>query len=163
MQRGVQPEAAPSKTLLNMIRKILSISGRPGLYRLVSQGKNMLIVEALADGRRSPAYAHDKVVSLGDISIYTETEDKPLGEVLEALKSKTDGQPVDLKALGNDAQIREFFGEVLPEFDRDRVYTADIKKLLKWYNMLLAAGVTEFVEPETPEEAAAGEETTEAE
>ncbi len=144
-----------------MIRKILSISGRPGLYRLVSQGKNMLIVESLSDGRRTPAYAHDKVVSLGDISIYTETEDKPLGEVLEALKAKTDGKPVDLKAM-TEAQIRDFFGEVLPDFDKDRVYTADIKKLIKWYNMLLAAGVTEFVEQEEAEESAE-EETAEKE
>ncbi len=121
----------------------------------------MLIVESLSDGRRTPAYAHDKVVSLGDISIYTETEDKPLGEVLEALKAKTDGKPVDLKAM-TEAQIRDFFGEVLPDFDKDRVYTADIKKLIKWYNMLLAAGVTEFVEQEQAEESAE-EETAEKE
>lgn len=144
-----------------MLRTILSISGRPGLYRLVNQGKNMLIVEGLTDGKRSPAYAHDKVVSLGDILIYTEADDKPLPEVLEALKVKTDGKPVDLKAIGNDAAVRDFFGEVLPDFDRDRVYTADIKKLIKWYNLLLAAGITDF--KETEKEATAEEEDKAAE
>ena len=92
-----------------MLRTILSISGRPGLYRLVNQGKNMLIVENLADRRRTPAYAHDKVVSLGDISIYTYGDDKPLPEVLEALKAKTDAQPVDLKAIGSDDKHSRIF------------------------------------------------------
>lgn len=121
----------------------------------------MLIVEGLTDGKRSPAYAHDKVVSLGDILIYTDADDKPLPEVLEALKVKTDGKPVDLKTIGNDAAVREFFGEVLPDFDRDRVYTADIKKLIKWYNLLLAAGITDF--KETEKEATAEEEDKAAE
>ncbi len=136
-----------------MLRTILSISGRPGLYRLVNQGKNMLIVENLADRRRTPAYAHDKVVSLGDISIYTYGDEKPLPEVLEALKAKTDAQPVDLKAIGSDDNIREYFGEVLPDYDRERVYTADIKKLIKWYNQLIAAGITDFVKSEEAAEA----------
>ena len=131
-----------------MLRTILSISGRPGLYRLVNQGKNMLIVENLADRRRTPAYAHDKVVSLGDISIYTYGDDKPLPEVLEALKAKTDAQPVDLKAIGSDDNIREYFGEVLPDYDRERVYASDIKKLFAWYNLLIAAGMTKFTETE---------------
>ncbi|MDE7460025.1 MAG: DUF5606 domain-containing protein, partial [Paramuribaculum sp.] len=77
-----------------MIKTILSISGRPGLFRLVSQGKNMLIVESLADHKRMPAYARDKVVSLGDIAIYTETDDRPLAEVFELVKEKTGAQPV---------------------------------------------------------------------
>lgn len=138
-----------------MIKNILSIAGRPGLYRLVSRGKNMLIVEAIATGKRTPAYAHDKVISLGDISIYTQDgEDTLLGNVLEAVKAKADGKPVDVKALGGDAEIREYFGEILPEFDRERVYTTDIKKLLSWYNLLIAAGITDFA----PEEPAAEEE-----
>lgn len=112
----------------------------------------MLIVESLADHRRSPAYAHDKVVSLGDISIYTDADDKPLPEVLQALKEKTGGAPVDLKALGSDSAVRDFFASVLPDYDRERVYTADIRKLIKWYNQLLEAGVTDFVEERGPEE-----------
>lgn len=140
-----------------MIRRILSISGKPGLYRLVSQGKNMLIVESLADKRRQPIYANDKVVSLGDISIYTLEGDKPLAEVLEAVKTKADGKAVDIKAFANDQAIRDFFREILPDFDDDRVYTSDIKKLLTWYNMLIAQGITEFVEKPADEAPVEGE------
>ncbi len=144
-----------------MIKTILSISGRPGLFKLVSQGKNMLIVESLADHKRIPAYARDKVVSLGDIAIYTETDDRPLAEVFELVKEKTGAQPIDIKGLGDDASVRSFFGEILPDFDRERVYTNDIRKLFQWYNALLAAGITEYVSKEEPE--AAEESAPEAE
>lgn len=138
-----------------MLRKILSIAGRPGLFRLVSQGKNMLIVENIADGRRSPAYAHDKVISLGDISIYTDADDVPLPDVLETVKEKAGSQPVDIKALGGDKGLRDYFTEILPEHDRDRVYTTDIRKLFSWYNQLIAAGITEFKDEEIKEDQAA--------
>ncbi|MDE6802796.1 MAG: DUF5606 domain-containing protein [Muribaculaceae bacterium] len=134
-----------------MLKGILSISGRPGLFKLVNPGKNMLIVESISTGKRTPAYAHDKVISLGDISIYTVEDDVPLADVLEAVKAKTNGQPVDVKALGKDENIRAFFAEVLPEFDDERVYTNDIKKLLSWYNQLLAAGIDTFKEAEEEE------------
>lgn len=140
-----------------MITHILAIAGKPGLYRLVNRGRNMLIVESLADHKRMPAYARDKVISLADIAIYTTGDDKPLGEVLELVKQKADGKPVDIKALGDDAAVREYFGAVLPEFDHDRVYTTDIRKLLTWYNALLAAGITEFVEAPASEETPAAE------
>lgn len=135
-----------------MLKGILSISGRPGLFRLVNPGKNMLIVESLATGKRTPAYSHDKVISLGDISIYTVEEDVPLADVLKAIKVKMEGKPVDVKALGKDENIRAFFAEVLPEFDDERVYTNDIKKLLSWYNQLLAAGIDTFKAPEDEDE-----------
>lgn len=115
-----------------MLKRILSISGKPGLYRLVSNGKNMLIVESLATGKRMPAYAHDKVVSLGDISMYTTDEDIPLDEVLEKVKEANGAKPVDVKAIGNDEAVREYFATILPDFDRDRVYTTDIRKLFAW-------------------------------
>lgn len=148
-----------------MLRPILSISGRSGLYRLVSQGKNMLIVESLKDKRRFPAYSNDKVISLGDISIYTDNGDVALADVLEKIKEKNEGKAVNVKGLGNDEAVREYFGEILPDFDRERVYTTDIKKLLNWYNALLDAGITDFKEEvvsaekpeETAEEAAAEE------
>lgn len=139
-----------------MIKKILSIAGRPGLYKLVSQGKNMLIVESLANGKRTPAYAHDKVVSLGDISIYTSENDVPLTEVFETIKEKNNGKPVDVKKM-DDAEVRAYFAEILPEFDRDRVYTNDIRKVFTWYNDLIAAGVTEFKNNEIAEDQAAEE------
>ncbi len=138
-----------------MLKKILSISGKPGLYRLVSNGKNMLIVESLINGKRMPAYARDKVVSLGDISIYTTDEDMPLGEVLEKVKEANNGQPVDVKALGDDNAVRAYFKTILPEYDEDRVYTTDIRKLFSWYNQLRAAGVTDFKNEEIAEDQAA--------
>lgn len=137
-----------------MIRTILSIAGKPGLFKLVSRGHNMLIVESLTTGKRTPAYARDKVISLGDIAIYTTGDDKPLGEVFELVKEKNGGHPVDIKSLGDDKAMRAYFGTILPEFDQDRVYNTDIKKLFQWYNQLLAAGITEFVEAESEEEAA---------
>lgn len=142
-----------------MLKRILSISGRPGLFRLVSQGKNMLIVESLQNGKRMPAYATDKVVSLGDIAIYTQDEDTPLGDVFQAIKDKTEGKEVDVKALGNDAAVRAYFKEILPSFDEERVYTNDIKKVFTWYNQLLAAGITDFkdADAEAPQGEAAAE------
>lgn len=137
-----------------MIKKILSIAGRPGLFKLVSQGKNMLIVESLQTGKRTPAYAHDKVVSLGDISIYTPENDVPLTDVFESIKEKTDGKEVDYKKM-DDSQVREYFAEFLPDFDRDRVYTNDIRKVFAWYNQLIASGITEFKENEIAEDKAA--------
>ena len=85
-----------------MLKTILAISGKPGLFKLVSQGKNMLIVEALATGKRTPAYAHDKVISLGDIAIYTLEEDVPLASVFETIKEKNDSKQVDIKSFKDD-------------------------------------------------------------
>ncbi len=139
-----------------MIKKIVSIAGKPGLYKLLSQGRNMLIVEALQTGKRMPAYAHDKVISLADVAIYTTGDDMPLADVLELVKEKTNAQVVDVKSFADDKALREYFGTILPEFDQDRVYTTDIRKLFQWYNILLDAGVTEFkeTEPEVEEPSA---------
>lgn len=136
-----------------MLKTILSIAGRPGLFRLVNRGKNMLIVEAIATGKRTPAYAHDKVISLGDISIYTNDGDIPLGEVLEKVKVANNGAEIDIKAIGDDQAVRDYFETILPSYDQEKVYTTDIKKLLTWYNLLLAAGISEFVEKEEESEA----------
>ncbi len=137
-----------------MIKKILAIAGKPGLFSLVSNGKNMFIVESLLTKKRTPAYAHDKVISLADISIYTTEGDVPLAQVLQAVCDKAEGKPVDVKAFASDQEIRDFFGQVLPAFDRDRVYTTDIKKLLSWYNILVNAGWEKFVEDEVKADAA---------
>ena len=135
-----------------MLKTVLSISGRPGLYKLVSQGKNMLIVEAIGTGKRMPAYAHDKIISLGDIAIYTMEEDIPLADVFESIKEKNEGKTVDVKAMKSDKEIREYFATVLPDFDDERVYTNDIKKVFAWYNALVEAGMTEFKPAETAED-----------
>ena len=133
-----------------MLRTILSISGKPGLYKLISQGKNMLILEVLDETKkRFPAYGHDRVISLGDITMYTDAEEIPLAEVMDAIKKKENGGVVALdykKASAED--LHAFMGEVLPSYDRDRVHTSDIKKLIQWYNILVNNGITEFVEAE---------------
>lgn len=142
-----------------MLRDILSITGKTGLYKLVSRGNNMLIVESLLDGKRMPTYARDKIVSLGEISMYTMGEDIALSEVLTKLGEK-EGLKVaalDPKKADND-ELRAFFGEVLPDFDRDRVYPSDIRKLIQWYNILINAGITDFTIDEEGEELAAVEE-----
>lgn len=138
-----------------MIKGILSISGKPGLYRLLSRGKNALIVENITTGKRMPTYPHEKVISLADITMYTDHGDEPLPDVFEAVSARAGGQPVDVKAFADDAAIREYFGEILPDYDRDRVYTSDIRKLFSWYNLLIAAGVTEFKDNEIAEDQAA--------
>lgn len=141
-----------------MLKTILSISGRPGLYKLISQGKNMLIVESLVDKKRFPAHGNEKIISLGDIAMYTETEEVPLQRVLLSIKNKENGAPVamDLKKATSE-DLRTYLGEVLPDFDRDRVYPSDIKKLISWYNQLVASDITNFEEEE-----AAAEEQPEA-
>ena len=137
-----------------MLKNILAVTGKPGLFRLVSRGNNMLIIESLEDGKRMPTYARDKIVSLTDISMFTTGEDKPLHEVLTALYTKQEGAPVGFEAKKADnEQLRGFFAEVVPDFDRDRVYPSDIRKLIQWYNLLLKAGITDFsVEEEGGEE-----------
>jgi hypothetical protein len=139
-----------------MLKNILSMTAKAGLYKLVSQGNNMLIVESLVDGKRMPTYARDKIVSLGEISMYTMGDDIALSEVLTKLGEKEGLKPatIDPKKADND-QLRDFFAEVLPEFDRDRVYPSDIRKLIQWYNILVTAGLTDFVpEEEVAEDAA---------
>ncbi|MCM1107467.1 MAG: DUF5606 domain-containing protein [Clostridium sp.] len=129
-----------------MLETILAISGKPGLYRLVSRGNRNLIVETLdAAKRRMPAFATDKVISLADIAMYTEEGEVPLREVLNKVKEKENGQKasIDPKKAGA-RELADYFAEVLPDYDRDRVYNADIKKLISWYNLLVAAGVTDF-------------------
>jgi len=135
-----------------MLKEILSISGKPGLYKLVSQGKNMLIVESLNDGKRIPAYSKDKVVSLGDIAIFTETAEVKLGLVLEAIKTKEIGAVCSIDTKADNDKLRSYMNEILPEYDRDRVYPSDIRKLITWYNSLISSNITDFAEKETEKE-----------
>jgi len=138
-----------------MLKEILSVTGKPGLFKLVSQGKNMLIVESLIDGKRFPAYSKDKVVSLGDIAIFTETAEVPLGQVLESLKAKENCAVCSIDPKSDNDKLRKYMLEVLPDYDRNRVYPSDIRKLLSWYNILINAQITEFVAEEKEEEATA--------
>lgn len=132
-----------------MLRTILSISGKPGLYKLESHAKNMLIVESLIDKKRIPAHAKDKVISLGDIAIYTEDGETPLHQVLTSVKEKENGEVASINPTkASTDELRAYFAEVLPNFDRDRVYPSDIRKLLNWYNILIKAGINEFTPAE---------------
>jgi hypothetical protein len=136
---------------------IIAISGRPGLFKVLTQGKNNIIVESLVDKKRFPAYATDRVSALEDISIYTYDEDAPLKEILTAIYKKENGKECpshkeDLKVL------QKYILDILPNYDKERVYSSDIKKLFQWYNLLLSTGnlvIEEVVEEAIPEKKAA--------
>lgn len=145
-----------------MKETILAIAGKPGLYKLVSRGKNNLIVEALdATHRRQPAFATDRITSLNDIAMFTETDDVPLMTVLDNMKKLEDSKKASInekKASGKELQ--DYFTKVLPEWDRDRVQNSHIKKLITWYNILVENGITDFKE-ETEEQQETKEEASE--
>ncbi len=138
-----------------MKETILAISGKPGLYRLVARGNGNLIVESIDEQkRRITAGSRDRVTSLRDVSMYTMDDDKPLMEVFESIKEKYNAQPVDIQTSKADkAQLFAFLDEVLPENDADRIYPGDVKKLIQWYNILVQAGYTDFLEADEQEEA----------
>lgn len=118
---------------------IISISGQPGLYKIVAQSKNGIIVEGLADKKRSNVYASTKVSTLSDISMFTTGDDKPIDEIITTIFEKEKGGAApDNKA--DDKTIEKYFGEVLPDYDKDRVYISNIRKLLSWYNALQSTG-----------------------
>lgn len=137
-----------------MFERILTISGKPGLYRLLSQGRNMFIVEAVdATKKRMPVYNSDKVVMLDDIAIYTDTEEVPLREVFAKIQEKENGVlSIDIKS-STPEELVEYFETVMPDYDRERVYLTHIKKIYSWYNILVENGVTDFVAEEAGDEA----------
>ena len=142
-----------NKILRNMQQTILAIAGKPGLYKLVSRGKNNLIVETLdAQHRRVPAFATDRITSLGDIAMFTETDDVPLMDVLDNLKKLEEGKKASInEKKASPDELKAYFTKVLPEWDRERVHTSDIKKLISWYNILVDNGITDFKETEKEE------------
>ena len=128
-----------------MLKTIFSVSGKPGLYKMISQGKNLMIVESLTDKKRIPVYATDKVISLGDFYVFTNTDQVPVYKILNNIKVKESLQKlsIDLSKVTPD-ELRAYFAEILPDFDRERVYPTDIKRLINWYNILIELGITEF-------------------
>ena len=138
-----------------MIKGILSITGKPGLFKLLSRGRNALIVENISTKRRTPTYPHEKVISLADITMYTEHGDEPLPELLDKVYARAEGKAIDMKSFAGDDAVREYFAEIIPDFDQERVYTTDIRKLFSWYNLLVAAVFTAFKDEETADEHAA--------
>lgn len=135
-----------------MLKTILSVSGKPGLYKLISSGKNMVIVESLTDNKRLPIYARDKVVSLGDIAMYTDEGEVPLKDVLISMKKKENGEKASILPTAKPEELRSYFAEILPTFDRERVYPTDIKKLINWYNLINTANIDFETENSASEE-----------
>lgn len=129
-----------------MFERILTVSGKPGLFQLLSQGRNMFIVESVdATKKRMPVYNSDKVVMLDDIAIYTDTEEVPLRDVFAKIYEKENGViQLDIKA-STPEELVEYFESVMPDYDRERVYLTHIKKIYSWYNILVANGVVDFV------------------
>ena len=130
-----------------MLKNILAISGKPGLYKLISQGNKSLIVETLdAQKKRIPAFGAEKIVSLNDIAIYTDDDAEiSLGEVFESIKEKYNCKVVELSPKkASNGDIINFFESILPNYDPDRVHISDMRKVLSWYNILSENGITEF-------------------
>ena len=138
-----------------MFETIMTISGKPGLYRMLSRGNNMFIVETIdATHKRIPVYNSDKIVLLDDIAIYTDTEEVPLRQVFQLLFEKAQGVlPFNIKETTPE-DMKEYFESVLPDYDKERVYITHIKKIYSWYNILVENGVTDFSEPQEEEAAA---------
>lgn len=142
-----------------MLKEIVSISGKPGLFKIITQAKNMIIVESLVDGKRFPAYSRDKVVTLSDIAIYTDSGEIILAEVLEKIKEKEQGNKISDEYKTNNDTLRDYMLMILPDFDQDRVYPNDIKKIINWYNLLVDSGRTKFLAKEDAEGQGLKEET----
>lgn len=128
------------------LKEILSVSGKPGLFKTIAQTKTGVIIESLIDGKRIQAFASDKISSLGEISIFTTNEDMPLREVFRLIHEKIgEANAPDLKS--DDKALKAFFESIVPEYDHERVYTSHMRKLAQWYNLLIANGITDFTAP----------------
>lgn len=132
------------------LKDILAISGQPGLFRYIAQSRNGVIVESLLDGKRSNASASARVSALTEISMFTEGEDIALAEVFTKMYAYTGGKAAISHKESND-RLKEFFGAVITDYDRERVHVSDIKKAINWFNLLVSAGMTEFTLPEDEE------------
>ena len=133
--------------------KILAISGKPGLYELKTQTRNGFVAESLTDGKKISVSLRHNVSLLSEIAIYTYSEEVPLAAVLEKVKEKENGAATSVNHKDSKAVLADYFSEVLPEYDQERVYPSDIKKVIQWYNLLHSKGMTDFtVEAETSSE-----------
>ena len=140
------------------LSKIMSISGKNGLFKLISQGKNNFIVESLEDGKRVPAFSHDGIATLDNISIFTEDEDVSLTSVFQSIFKKENGNAVPSN-INDNTSLKKYFQEILPNYDKERVYVSNIKKVISWYNLLIKYKLIDIEEPK----AEAQEETTDNE
>lgn len=133
------------------VEGIISVSGKPGLYKVLGQTKNGVIVESLMDGKKSAMSSTSKISALQDIAIYTYTKELPLADVLDKIRLKEGGAP-SIGHKSSAAVLSEYFKEVLADYDEDRVYTSDIKKVISWYNTLQKVGLAVETFEESPDE-----------
>ena len=152
----MQPLFKPTNIILSMdLSKIVSISGKPGLYQIKSQAIGRIIVESVVDGKCIPAFAHDRMSSLEEISIFSTDEDRPLKDVFKMIHEKMgDKVDFDYKKASND-ELREKFAFVMPDYDEEAVYPSDMKKVFAWYQMLMDKNLLDFTEEEAQPEAEA--------
>lgn len=132
------------------LKEILSISGKPGLYKLLSSSKSSVIVESLVDGKRMPVHAAHKISALDDISVYTYSDDVLLGEVFQKIREK-EGNGTAISHKASSKELKAYMKEVFPEYDEDRVYDSDLRKLFQWFNLLQEKGFFEEA-PKSDEE-----------
>ncbi|MDZ7741797.1 MAG: DUF5606 domain-containing protein [Bacteroidota bacterium] len=138
------------------LKEILAIAGKPGLFKMVGQTKNGVVVDSLVDGKRFTAFAHERISSLEEISIYTETEDLPLKDIFKKIYDKLEGKAaIDPRSSTQD--LKDFFLEAVPDYDEERVYPSDIKKVVRWYNLLHDNDMLHFEEEEDEEKEGPGE------
>jgi hypothetical protein len=130
------------------LKDILAISGKSGLYKFISQGRNGIIVESFDDKKRTAISASTKVSALNDIAIFTATEEKPLADVFKIIFKKEEGKATIDHKTATPEQLKAFFESILPEYDRERVYVSDMKKLVQWYNILVELNLIDLVEDE---------------
>lgn len=128
------------------LKEILAVSGYPGLYKFVAQSTRGVIVESLGDGKRLNVPSNARVSALADISVFTDSADRPLAEIFTAFYAHTDGKPT-VSHKDDARKIEKEFAAVVPDYDPDRVHVSDMKKIVQWFNALLAAGMTEFKLP----------------
>lgn len=130
------------------LQDILAISGQPGLFKYVAQGRSGIIVESLSDQKRTTVPTSAKVSSLSDIAIFTTEEDKPLREVFQLMFEKEQGAQASVSPKSAPADLVAYLESILPSFDHERVYPTEIKKLIQWFNLLVSVGLTDFIEKE---------------
>jgi len=141
------------------LEKILAISGKPGLYALKIQTRSGFVAESLLDGKKITVGLRSNVSLLSEISIYTNEKEKPLVEVMRAIAEKEDNGPA-ISHKEDNAKLVAYFAEILPDYDQERVYASDIKKVLNWYNMLQARGLVSKEVPTAPAKEEVAEEET---
>lgn len=133
-----------------VLKDLLAIAGSPGLYKFIAQGKNAVIVEHLETGKRTSAHGTAKVSSLEDIAIFTDAEEVPLAEVFDKIYAKENGS-ASINHKSSPEELKNYFSEIIPEYDRDRVYVSDIKKIIHWYNILHSLDMLEKEKEEEPD------------